>query len=38
MFSFRDSYGVDVVPGEDDVTILATAIVIDQILDDQDDD
>jgi len=37
LFSLRDSYGVDIAPGEDDVTILATAIVIDQILGDQDE-
>lgn len=29
-FSFRDSYGVDIRPGEDDVLILAAAVVIDQ--------
>lgn len=37
-FSIRDTYGIEIVPGEDEVTILATAIVIDQILDDQEDD
>lgn len=31
-FSFADSYGVEVVDGEDAVTILSTVIVIDQIL------
>lgn len=31
-FSFTDSYGVDIVDGEDDLTILATVVVIDQIL------
>lgn len=35
-FSFTDSYGVDVVDGEDALTILATVIVIDQILHDGD--
>jgi len=28
-FSMTDSYGVDVAPGEDDVLILASAVVID---------
>ena len=28
-FSFTDSYGVDVAPGEDDVLILASTVVID---------
>ena len=30
-FSFVDSYGIDIVDGEDDVTILATAVVIDLV-------
>ncbi len=30
-FSFTDCYGVDIVPGEDDITILATAVVIDLV-------
>ncbi|MFT4539503.1 MAG: hypothetical protein ACI841_001951 [Planctomycetota bacterium] len=30
-FSFSDSYGVDVVDGEDDLLILATAVIIDQV-------
>ncbi|MEM7203994.1 MAG: LURP-one-related family protein, partial [Planctomycetota bacterium] len=30
-FSFSDSYGIDIVDGEDDVLILATAVVIDQV-------
>ena len=30
-FTFADSYGIDIVDGEDDVTILATAIVIDLV-------
>jgi uncharacterized protein YxjI len=29
-FSFGDSYGVDIAPGEDDVVILAATVVIDQ--------
>jgi uncharacterized protein YxjI len=28
-FSFGDSYGVDVAPGEDDVLVLASTVVID---------
>lgn len=31
-FSFTHTYGVDIAPGEDDVLILATAIVIDLCL------
>ena len=30
-FSWTDTYGVDVVSGEDDVLILATAVVIDMV-------
>lgn len=30
-FAFRDTYGVDTVSGEDDVLILASAVVIDMI-------
>ena len=30
-FSWTDTYGVDIVDGEDDVLILATAIVIDMV-------
>ena len=30
-FSFTDSYGVDVAPGQDDVIILAAAVVIDLV-------
>jgi uncharacterized protein YxjI len=29
-FSLADSYGIDIVPGEDDVLILACAVVVDQ--------
>ena len=29
-FTFADSYGVDIVDGEDDILILATAVVVDQ--------
>ena len=28
-FSWTDSYGIEIVPGEDDVTILAASVVID---------
>ena len=35
-FSWADSYGIDVVDGEDDVTILATAVVIDLVCHDGD--
>jgi uncharacterized protein YxjI len=34
-WTWRDTYGVDIEPGEDDVAILATAIVIDLICDDE---
>ncbi len=30
-FSWGDSYGIDIVPGEDDITVLATAVVIDMV-------
>lgn len=35
-FTFADTYGVDISPGEDDVLILASAVVIDQICHDKD--
>lgn len=34
-FSWSDSYGVDIVEGEDTVAILCAVIVIDQVLDDE---
>ena len=34
-FTLSDSYGVDIVDGEDDITILATAIVIDLVNQDE---
>jgi len=37
-WTWADTYGVDVVDGEDDVAILCTAIVIAQVLHDGDDD
>ena len=33
-WSWTDSYGVDIVDGEDDVSILCACIVIDQVLSD----
>lgn len=36
-FTWSDTYGVDVAAGEDDVTILATAVVIDLVCHDGDD-
>jgi uncharacterized protein YxjI len=30
-FSWGDSYGIDIIPDEDDITILATAVVIDMV-------
>lgn len=33
-FAWTDSYGVDIVDGEDDVAILCACIVIDQVLHD----
>lgn len=35
-FTLRDTYAVDIEEGEDDVLILASAVVIDQICHDQD--
>ena len=37
-FSWTDTYGIDVADGEDDVTILATAVVIDLVCHAADDD
>ncbi len=36
-FSIRHSYGVDIVDGEDDVTILAAAVVIELVSHDEDE-
>lgn len=36
-FSIRDSYGVDIEDGEDDVSILATCVVIDMVAHDDND-
>ena len=30
-FSWGDSYGIDIISNEDDITILATAVVIDMV-------
>jgi uncharacterized protein YxjI len=35
-FRMTDTYGVDVAPGEDDVVILASAVVIDMCMHDDD--
>ena len=35
-FSWADTYGVDIAEGEDDVLILATAIVIDMVRSERD--
>lgn len=36
-FSWTDTYGIDVADGEDDVLILASAVVIDLVCHDNDD-
>lgn len=36
-FAWSDTYGVDIVESEDDVSILCAVIVIDQVLDDEKD-
>jgi len=35
-FRLRDTYGVEVVPGEDDVLVLAATVAIDQMTHDRD--
>ena len=37
-FSWTDTYGVDVVEGEDDILILASAVVVDMACHPDDDD
>ena len=37
MFSWADTYGIDIVDGEDDVSILATAVIIDLVCDRDND-
>ena len=34
-FSLADTYGVDIIDGEDDVTILASTVVIDMVRSDR---
>lgn len=36
-FSLSHTYGVEIVDGEDDIAILCTCIVIDQVLHDEED-
>lgn len=36
-FSLRDTYGIDVAPGEDDALILAIAVAIDEMAHDPDE-
>jgi len=36
-FSWSDTYGIDIVDGEDDITILATAVIIDLVCDSKKD-
>lgn len=38
IWSWADTYGVEISDGEDDVSILCAAVVIDQVLHDGDDD
>ncbi len=37
-FRWTDTYGIDVAPGEDDVLVLASAVVIDLVCHDEDND
>ena len=37
-FSWTDTYGVDVAPGEDDVLILACTVVVDMATRKKNDD
>ena len=37
-WSWTDTYGIEIIDGEDDVAILCTAIVIDQVLHDEQQD
>ena len=34
-FSWSDTYGIDIEVGEDDITILATAVIIDLVCHDK---
>ncbi|MGB1931036.1 MAG: LURP-one-related/scramblase family protein [Mariniblastus sp.] len=38
LWAWTDSYGVNIVDGEDDVSILCACIVIDQVLHDENND
>ena len=38
LWAWTDSYGVNIVDGEDDVSILCACIVIDQVLQDENND
>lgn len=38
LFSWTDTYGVDIVEGEDDILILVSAVVIDMVCHSGDDD
>lgn len=35
IWGWTDRYGIDIIAGEDDISILCTCIVIDQVLDDE---
>ncbi|MGZ0169318.1 MAG: LURP-one-related/scramblase family protein [Planctomycetales bacterium] len=35
LFALTDTYGIDIVSGEDDVAILATAVVVDLVCHDE---
>jgi len=37
-FSWSDTYGIDIISGEDDISILACVVVIDQVLHDEKSD
>ena len=37
-FSVSDTYGIDIAEGEDDILILASAVVIDMVCHEHDDD
>jgi uncharacterized protein YxjI len=36
-FTFRDTYGIDVVPGEDEALVLAIAVALDEMAHDPDE-
>ncbi len=37
-FAWSDTYGIDIIDGEDDVAILSCVVVIDQVLHNEQDD